>query len=410
MADQRNKGEPKESSLKVQDLSFWQGVSIIAGVCIGSGILSLAYGSRHAGFPVLVFWIIVAGIFTTISMLYVAEATLRTNNPFQLSGLAVKYLGNFGAWIMFVALAVDALSALTAYTIGSGDVLKALLGVPEIVGSLMFFVPAIIVVWLGLKATGVAENVIVAAMALMILVLVLATFLGPGVKAEHLTFHDFRFSIPVFHLVIFSYIAQYTVPQLSRGFARGDIRRLPRAIITGMVLVAIMLIIVPMSALGLSGPENIAEVATISWAQALGTWAFVIANLFTLCAFMTSFWVYGESMLTNIVERFRFPSEWDIKYRFISILCVALPPIIIAYTDIIGFVDVLSIAGGVAGCILGVLPVLILNRARKYGDRKPIWSCGWIAHPIVQSLVVLLFSGAFLYKILEIFNILPKGW
>src|SRR5690606_3330545 len=108
-------------------------------------------------------------------------------------------LGNFGAWIMFVALAVDALSALTAYTIGSGDVLKALLGVPEIVGSLMFFVPAIIVVWLGLKATGVAENVIVAAMALMILVLVLATFLGPGVKAEHLTFHDFRFSIPVFH-------------------------------------------------------------------------------------------------------------------------------------------------------------------------------------------------------------------
>jgi len=343
-------------------------------------------------------------------MLYVAEATLRTRNSLQLSGLTIKYLGNFGSWIMFVALFVDALSALTAYTIGSGDVIHSLLGIPKIFGSLIFLIPALIVVWLGLKATGIAENTIVAAMALMILVLVLTTLLGPGVKSGYLTFYNFRFSIPVFHLAIFSFIAQYTVPQLSRGFAQGDVKRLPRAIITGMSLVAVMLIIVPMSALGLSGPENIAEVATISWAHALGRWAFFIANLFTLCAFMTSFWVYGESMLTNIVERFHFPSEWDIKYRIISILIVAIPPIVIAYAGLIGFVDVLSVAGGIAGCMLGVLPVLILNRARKYGDHEPDWTCGWIAHPIIQSLVVIIFIGAFLYKILEIFNLLPKGW
>ncbi|SFE53304.1 aromatic amino acid transport family protein [Alteribacillus iranensis] len=78
----------EESALKVENISFWDGVAIIAGSSIGAGVLSLAFGSKDAGFPVLVFWVLVTGLFTTISMLYVAETTLRTRKPFQLSGLA----------------------------------------------------------------------------------------------------------------------------------------------------------------------------------------------------------------------------------------------------------------------------------------------------------------------------------
>lgn len=402
--------EMEESNLKVENISFWDGVSIIVGSSIGAGILSLAFGSRNAGFPVLVFWIIVAGIFTTISMLYVAEATLRSKQPLQLSGLAKKYAGNIGSWFMFAAVFINSLGALIAYTTGSGDILSTMLGVPNIIGSLIFFVPAVLVVWLGLKITGATEKVVVTGMTLMVLLLILATLIGPGIKAEHLIYTNMGFAIPVFSLVIFSFISQYTVPELSRGYVQGDVKRLPRAIITGMSIIGILLILVPMSALGLNGPDNITEIVTISWAEALGQWAFFVANIFTLLAFITSFWAIGESLLTNIVDKFRFPSEWDLKYRLISIAIVAVPPFVIAYTDVIGFVDVLSFAGAFAGVIMGILPILMLNRSRKYGDREPEWTCGWVSHPIIQSLIVLLFVGAALYTLLEIFSILPSGW
>ena len=57
-------------SLKLEPLTFWEGVAMIVGTDIGSGVLALAYGARKAGWPILVFWLIITAIFTTISMLY----------------------------------------------------------------------------------------------------------------------------------------------------------------------------------------------------------------------------------------------------------------------------------------------------------------------------------------------------
>lgn len=399
-----------ESSLKIEDISFWDGVAIIAGSSIGAGILSLAYGTKNAGFPVLVFWVLVTGLFTTISMLYVAETTLRTRKPLQLSGLAETYIGKIGAWLMFLAVFGNSLGALIAYTTGSGQIISQFLNIPPIVGSILFFIPAVIVVWLGLKAVGAAEKVITAVMVLMIIILVLASIIGPGLKGEHLTYMNIGVSIPVFTLVIFTFISQYAVPELTRGFVRGDIKRLPKAIITGNAIIAILLILVPMSAIGLTGPDGVTEIVTIAWSQALGQWAFFVANIFTLFAFITSFWAIGQSLLTNIVDKLKFPSEWDVKFRVVALSIVVLPPFIIAYTGLIGFVDVISMTGSFSGVIMGILPIMMLNRARKYGTREPEWTCGRLAHPLIQILIALVFVSASIYTILEKLNFLPQGW
>ena len=64
----------------------------------------MAYASRLAGWPVLLFWLLIAGFFTTASMLYVAETTLRTKQNLQLPGLAQKYVGSLGAWLVFISV------------------------------------------------------------------------------------------------------------------------------------------------------------------------------------------------------------------------------------------------------------------------------------------------------------------
>ena len=115
----------EKSALRIEPLTFFEGAACIFGANIGAGILGLAYGARKAGWPVLVFWLLVAGVFTTISMLYVAETTLRTRKPMQLSGLAEKYLGQVGSWLMFASVAVNSLGCLIAYTNGSGRIISS---------------------------------------------------------------------------------------------------------------------------------------------------------------------------------------------------------------------------------------------------------------------------------------------
>lgn len=78
MEERNNVVQVEEGALKTAKLSLYEAVAIIVGANIGSGILGLAYSSRLAGWPILVLWLIVAGVFTTFSMLYVAETTLRT--------------------------------------------------------------------------------------------------------------------------------------------------------------------------------------------------------------------------------------------------------------------------------------------------------------------------------------------
>src|SRR5699024_12384232 len=118
--------------------------------------------------------------------------------------------------------------------------------------------------------------------------------------------------IPVFSLVVFSFLAQYIVPELARGYSgqsNQDIKNLPKAIVFGMMITGALLALVPLASLGGVGPVNITEVVTIAWADALGEWAFFIANGFALMAMLTSFWGIRQSFMTKIVDHSKFTSD-----------------------------------------------------------------------------------------------------
>ena len=59
---------------------------------------------------------------------------------------------------------------------------------------------------------------------------------------------------------------------------------------------------------------------------------------------------------------------------------------------------------------MSILPVVMLRRARKWGNVNPVWKCGWIAHPMIQWLVVAVFMSAGIYALLSICGLLPAAW
>ena len=164
----------EEGSLKVRKLTPLEVTFAVVGCGIGSGCLGTAYSARLAGFPVITFWLIVSGITTLFSMYYVAETALRTRRMMQLPGLAERYVGPIGKILVFLAVTLNAFSCLIAYFNGSGNIINTLLGIPGWVGTLMFLIPGMLVVFFGLKAVGMAGKYLSIAMTIMLIV-----FAGP---------------------------------------------------------------------------------------------------------------------------------------------------------------------------------------------------------------------------------------
>lgn len=399
----------EEGALKVTKLTLYEAVAIIVGANVGSGILGLAYSSRLAGWPILVLWLAVAGLFTTFSMLYVAESALRTKKPLQLPGLAEKYVGKVGSVLIFISVCANSIGCMVAYTTGSGNILCTLLGLPNWAGSLLFTVPCVLVVWFGLKATGLCEKFMSTGMVVLLGIIVIASFLSGKADVSRAVYANWTYAVPLLSSAIFCYIAQYAVPELARGM-RHTPKKLPVAIILGMFITGVLLAVVPLAVLSLTGAEEVTQVATLAWGQALGTWALYTANIFALCAMMTSYWAVGGSMLTNIVDMFKLKDEKDTKTRLIAIACTVLPPFILAYAGLVSFVDAIGWAGTFGGVIMSIVPVLMLNNARKKGDIEPEWKCGWYAHPAVQGMIIVIFSLAAIYFICSMIGILPAGW
>lgn len=392
---------------KESHVSPLQGVALIFGTNIGAGILSLPYAGRNGGFLALFLALVIAGTLTTISMLYVAEVSLRTKRPMQLSGLAEQYLGNWGRWAVFVAIMVNGTGALIAYAAGSGELLNNLVGIPPIAGTLIFFVIGSIIMYKGLEATGVSELLITTAMALIIFILCGWTFIGPGISLSNVWVFNPYFIIPIMNLAVFTFIAQYVVPELARGMEKQHSAQISKAIIAGMVVTGFMLSLVPFAALGLLG-QSVSEVVTLSWGEKLGQSAYYMANVFALLAMFTSFMAIGYTTMRNVIDIAHWPQHG--KQRAIAVLITVLIPLFISLAGFGGFVSALSYAGGLAGVIMSIVPVLLLNASRIRGDREPAWTVGWSSHPIIQWTIILVYGLAGLYSVGSILGIVPAGW
>lgn len=392
---------------KESHVSPLQGVALIFGTNIGAGILSLPYAGRNGGFLALFLALVIAGILTTISMLYVAEVSLRTKRPMQLSGLAEQYLGNWGRWAVFVAIMVNGTGALIAYAAGSGELLNNLVSIPPIAGTLIFFVIGSIIMYKGLEATGVSELLITTAMALIIFILCGWTFIGPGISLSNVWVFNPYFIIPIMNLAVFTFMAQYVVPELARGMEKQHSAQISKAIIAGMVVTGFMLSLVPFAALGLLG-QSVSEVVTLSWGEKLGQSAYYMANVFALLAMFTSFMAIGYTTMRNVIDIAHWPQHG--KQRAIAVLITVLIPLFISLAGFGGFVSALSYAGGLAGVIMSIVPVLLLNASRIRGDREPAWTVGWSSHPIIQWTIILVYGLAGLYSVGTILGIVPAGW
>ena len=368
-------------------LTTAEGAAMIAGTGIGSGVMAIPYLVKSAGAVggLLAF----AAAFALSVFMHCLAADMVINSGEHEITRIFSRLMLQGKWrrpleLLFFVLAALMLTAnLSAYILGGAEVLCALLPIPTAAGKLLFFAVAALPVMLGLRAIGMCEKWLVAAIGVLLTVMTALTL----TKAEGTLplRGSLRATLGVFSMLMFSLTALFAVPELARGM-HNDARRMKSAIFGGLSANLVVCLLICVSAIAAS--EEVTKMAAVGLHDALGPVVGVCAGLFVLLAMLTSFFVLAFS-LTGIVS-----AQFHAK-RWLCFAAATLPALLAAFIPSASFADMAKVAGGIISLLISVLLIPSYCRSvqltgcsavtGRWGQSRMLLAC-----VIIGSLLVMI--------------------
>ena len=368
-------------------LTTAEGAAMIAGTGIGSGVMAIPYLVKSAGAVggLLAF---VAAFALSVFMHCLAADMVINSGEHEITRIFSRLMLQ-GKWrrpleLLFFVLAALMLTAnLSAYILGGTEVLCALLPIPTAAGKLLFFAVAALPVMLGLRAIGMGEKWLVAAIGVLLTVMTALTL----TKAEGTLplRGSLRAALGVFSMLMFSLTALFAVPELARGM-HNNARRMKSAIFGGLSANLVVCLLICVSAIAAS--EEVTKMAAVGLHDALGPVVGVCAGLFVLLAMLTSFFVLAFS-LTGIVS-----AQFHAK-RWLCFAAATLPALLAAFIPSASFADMAKVAGGIISLLISVLLIPSYCRSvqltgcsavtGRWGQSRMLLAC-----VIIGSLLVMI--------------------
>lgn len=360
---------------------FWEAVATMVGTIIGAGVLGLPFAVAKAGFWTGIVCIFVVGLAALVLYLYLGEIVLRTRGFHQLTGYCEKYLGKNGKRLMAFAMVFGIYGALIAYLIGEGQALSAVFGVGNpVFYSLVFFFVVSSIIYLGLQTVAESELYI---LPVMILIIIAISFLSfDSIDSQNFVgFSVFNLLAP-FGVVLFAFLGSTAIPEMEQELVKH--RSLLRsAVIVGLLIPFVVYLLFAVVVVGVTGVHT-SEVATIGLGSVIGPWMVIFGNLFAVFSMTTSFLALGLALQQMY--------EYDYGLnRNLSWVLTCIIPLIVTLAGVTSFIKAIDLAGIVSGGITGVLIVLMFEKAKKMGDRKPefeIKARGWLSFLLIALFVV----------------------
>lgn len=349
---------------------------LVAGTCIGGGMLALPVATGLAGFIPALVMMAFSGLFMIFTGLLFIEATLWMEPGAHFMTLSHRLLGPFGRFIVAVLFLFIGYASLIAYTAGGGGILiaagEALTGVllDRWVADLMFAAAFGIIVVLGRWIVGQVNAILFIGMVLAYLVLVIG---GIGEISGSLLIRrawtQGGYALPLL-LAIFSY--QAVVPSLVIHLDR-DVRALRISLIGGVIVafviysvwVALIFGIVPLKGpYGLELAFREGSTATQSFGFHVDIpWISAAAEFFAFFALVTSFLGIGLGLYDFLADGLHLRKRWG--HRPLLTLLVIVPSVTFAILYPRAFLVALDTSGGFGDAVLnGMIPVCMVWSGR----------------------------------------------
>ncbi len=348
------------------------GVLLIAGSCIGAGMLALPVITGIGGFVPSVFMFVLAWLFMTSTGLLLLEANLAIGHKLSLISIAEQTLGRVGklfCWVLFIFLFY---SLSIAYISASGSILQSisadLFGIefPVWGGSLLFTLLFAFVIYIGTRHVDYVNRVLM--VGLIITYFILVVLGSQHINAEYLTVKQWKYAFAALPVIIISFGFHNMIPSIAM-YMKGDVKRLRLTVLAGSVIPlliylvweAVMLGIIPVQGReGLLHALDQGEAATQALRAVVGrTWINMVAQAFALFAIITSFLAQSLSLVDFLADGLKIPKVG--VGRVTLVLLTLIPPFAFAFVYPGIFLKALNLAGGFSAVILfGVMPVMMV--------------------------------------------------
>lgn len=390
-------------------------ILLIAGNCIGAGMLALPVLTGPGGFTPAIAMFLLCWLFMTTTGLLLLEVNLACGEKVSIITMAEKTLGKPGKWIVWAVWALLFYSLLVAYVAASGallaNVLQSILhtSVPDWVGSLIFVLFFGYLVYLGTSAVDYFNRFLMIGLVISYVLLI-----GLGaldVKKELLMRREWSYTFFMLPILIISFGFHNIVPSLV-PYLKGHAKSLKWSLYVGSAIPLCIYIvwewmvlgIVPVSGeYGLIASLKNGSAATDALRGTIGNaWIATIAEYFAAFALITSFLAVALSFVHFLADGLKVKSnanEGRARENKYLCLLVFTPPFVFAILSPHIFLTALNYAGGIAVILFGIMPALMAWKMRSQNKRAYE-----ILVPGGRVILVTIISFALFVFILEFSN------
>jgi tyrosine-specific transport protein len=386
------------------------GILLVAGSCIGAGMLALPILTGLLGFIPSLILLFIAWGFMTFTGLLLVEVNGWFNKQINLLSMAREALGPKGSWTAWISYVFLFYSILVAYTAASGSIFSAIFSslfsieISSAFVSTVFTVLFGIIIYLGTRIVDLCNRT-------LMIGLLTTYFSMIGIGFSHinpmlLLHRDYSYALLPLPVLVISFGFQNMIPSLT-AYVKGDLKKVRIIILGGSLLAFTVYLIWLFLVLGVLDIETISktyetgEETTLALTQVLGSNRLAyFAQGFAFFAIVTSFLAQGLTLSHFLADGFQIiPSRKNLWW-----LCALalLPPLLLALHDPQIFFKALGFAGGICAMILfGILPVCMawVGRYKRKHKSKYHVAGGKFA------LIVAFFFSIFMigYEISRIF-------
>ena len=354
---------------------------MIVGNSIGTGIIAVPYLATKNSTLDVVWMVALAYLINVILHLIIAELSYN-NGGAQLvksfegelfHGIAKKVF----SWVVFAVYGLAIMVGVSGNINGGAQIFTNWFGMPMWAAQLVYYVIAGCVVFMGMKAVGIAQKYAVVLLIGIVAAMTVGAMLHPVTPLQPSEFH-WNNLLALYSMVVFATSANQAVIQVVKGLD-GDPRRIRKAILIGFGLSSVLVLIVTMSVLlGTKGEIN-KELAYMQLGESIGRWAVILAGIFSLFALLTTFWSNTLALRDVVHEQINAGNR-------ISWLIATVPCILFAVFGVNSFIILTRIMSGVV-VLVSIMLVLTYGKSRRKAGASPI--CGVIGTTPFQILMVI---------------------